>query len=129
MVAIKKLYNCKKCTAYCCSYKRIILEKSDITRLANYFNITKAEVMLKFTKKFKFSDHTIKINETVLRHKKDHIFESVCQFLDKKTRSCTIYKARPKVCREYPDVRRCGYYEFLKFERKQQDDVDFIPYC
>jgi hypothetical protein len=30
------------------------------------------------------------------------------------------------VCREYPDSPRCGYYEFLKFERAQQDDPKFI---
>ena len=30
------------------------------------------------------------------------------------------------VCRGYPDSERCGYYEFLKFERKLQDDKKFI---
>ena len=35
-------------------------------------------------------------------------------------------QARPAVCRQYPDSPRCGYYEFLKFERAHQDDPDFI---
>jgi hypothetical protein len=30
------------------------------------------------------------------------------------------------VCREYPDAKRCGYYEFLEFEREQQGDDKFI---
>jgi hypothetical protein len=31
------------------------------------------------------------------------------------------------VCRDYPNGSRCGYYDFLKFERKHQDDPDFVP--
>jgi hypothetical protein len=129
MSSASKKYNCKKCTAYCCSYTRIEISIADITRLAKYFNITKRKAKQNFTKQYKFSHKETKINETVLRHKKDHIFDSVCNFLDSETRGCSIYDARPKVCRVYPDVQRCGYYEFLKFERKQQGDADFIPDC
>ena len=48
-------------------------------------------------------------------------------FLDLKTRRCTVYEARPAVCRDYPDRPRCGYYDFLKWEREFQDDPDFVP--
>ena len=61
-----------------------------------------------------------------MRHRQDRIFTSVCMLLDQKTRRCTVYEARPAVCREYPDTKRCGYYEFLKFERAHQDDKEFI---
>ena len=27
----------------------------------------------------------------------------------------------------YPDAPRCGYYDFLTFEREQQGDAEFIP--
>ena len=37
-----------------------------------------------------------------------------------------IYEARPGVCRAYPDGLRCGYYEFLMFEREQQGDDTFV---
>src|SRR5436190_410490 len=57
----------------------------------------------------------------LLRHKKDSVFASVCMFLDQEKRQCTVYTARPGVCRDYPDTQRCGYYEFLKFERAHQD--------
>jgi hypothetical protein len=30
------------------------------------------------------------------------------------------------VCRAYPDTKHCGYYDFLRFERAQQADPDFI---
>ena len=67
------------------------------------------------------------LHERVLRHHKDHIFKQVCQFLDKDDRRCTIYHARPGVCREYPESKRCGYYDFLASERRRQQDDEFIP--
>ena len=45
---------------------------------------------------------------------------------DQDKRRCTVYESRPGVCREYPDSPRCGYYEFLEFERAHQDDPEFI---
>jgi hypothetical protein len=47
-------------------------------------------------------------------------------FLDQETRACTIYEGRPKICREFPTQARCGYYEFLKFERDNQDDPNWV---
>jgi Fe-S-cluster containining protein len=44
-----------------------------------------------------------------------------------RTRGCTIYHARPAVCREFPITTRCAYYDLLKFEREQQDDPNTIP--
>jgi Fe-S-cluster containining protein len=65
--------------------------------------------------------------ERVLRHQQDHIFDRVCQFLDTESRRCTVYDARPTVCRQFPEGRRCGYYDFLSWERERQDDPEFIP--
>ena len=62
----------------------------------------------------------------MLRHKKDHVFASTCMLFDQEKRRCTVYEARPGVCRKYPDSPRCGYYDFLIFEREQQGDPDFI---
>ena len=62
----------------------------------------------------------------MLRHRKDRIFDSTCMLFDQDKRRCTVYESRPAVCRGYPDSNRCGYYEFLKFERAHQDDKDFI---
>ena len=115
----KLAYDCSKCPAYCCSYERIIVGKRDLNRLAKHFGIDVETARRRFTK--------ITADEQVLRHQKDKIYGSVCMFLDAKTRRCTIYEARPGVCHEYPDRPRCGYYDFLKWERSHQEDEDFIP--
>lgn len=115
----KKTYDCLKCPAYCCSYDRIIVTGHDLRRLAKHFGVTPEEAQKRYTK-------TV-ANERVLRHQKDEIYGSICQFIDKQTRRCTIYEARPGVCHEYPDRPHCGYYDFLKWERRQQEDEEFIP--
>jgi hypothetical protein len=115
----KPLYDCSKCPAYCCTYDSIIVEKRDLKRLAKHFGIDEETARRRFTK--------MKEGEPVLRHHKDTTFGSACMFLDLQTRRCTIYEARPGVCHEYPDSPRCGYYDFLKWERTHQGDDDFIP--
>jgi uncharacterized protein len=117
--ARKPTYDCLKCPAYCCSYERIIVEPKDLRRLAKHFDLDLETARRRFTK--------VRDNEQVLRHQKDKVYGSVCMFLDTKTRRCTIYDARPGVCHEYPDKSRCGYYDFLRWERMHQEDPDFIP--
>lgn len=113
------LFNCAKCPAYCCSYDRIGVDRRDIQRLAAHFKLTYEQAEKRFTK--------IAFGDRVLRHQKDHIFKSVCQFLDTDARQCTIYNARPGVCRTYPESLRCGYYDFLASERRRQGDEEYIP--
>jgi uncharacterized protein len=118
-VTPRPLYDCLKCPAYCCSYDRIIVNTRDLKRLAKHFGVDLETARERFTK--------IMEGEQVLRHQKDQIYGSVCMFLDKETRRCTIYQARPGVCHEYPDRPRCGYYEFLRWERRHQDNEEFVP--
>lgn len=115
----KQLYDCAKCPAYCCSYDRIIVENRDLKRLAKHFHVDEETARKRFTK-------TVE-GEQVLRHQQDEFFGSICAFLDTKTRRCTVYEARPAVCHEYPDRPRCGYYDFLKWERSHQEDDEFVP--
>ena len=112
-------YDCSKCPAYCCSYDSIVITKRDLKRLAKHFGLEFDVAEERFTK--------IVEGEVVLRHKKDKIYGSVCMFLDTKSRRCTVYDARPEVCHAYPEFPTCGYYEFLKWERRQQGDEEFIP--
>jgi len=119
----KPLYDCAKCPGYCCSYSRIAVSDFDIQRLARHFGLTEAVARRKFTYHYK----TKELDEQLLRHKKDHVFKSTCQFFDQQQRRCTVYAARPSVCRIYPEDRVCGYYQFLTFERAQQGDEEFIP--
>ena len=115
-------YDCLKCPAYCCSYGRIEVTRRDIRRLARYFGITESQARRRFTYRYR----TKEVDEWILRHRSDSIFRSVCRFLDPRTRRCTVYEARPAVCRKYPDGPRCGYFDFLQFEREQQDDPDLV---
>ena len=62
----------------------------------------------------------------MMRHRKDTVFDSACMMLDQEKRRCTVYEARPGVCRKYPDSTRCGYYDFLRFEREQQGDEEMV---
>ena len=110
-----KSYSCSKCPGYCCSYPEIEVTKRDIARLAEHLGLTEEQAEARFTK-----------GARLLRHQKDTIFDSVCVFLDRETRRCGVYEARPGVCRDYPESKRCGYYEFLKFERAHQGDDKFI---
>ncbi len=113
-------YNCSKCPGYCCSYDHIEATENDAKRLAKHFDMSLEDFSKRYLKVV--SDGTI-----VLRHRKDHIYKSTCVFFDQEERQCTVYKARPHVCRSYPNGNKCGYYDFIKFERSHQDDKEFIP--
>ncbi|MEM7123791.1 MAG: YkgJ family cysteine cluster protein [Pseudomonadota bacterium] len=113
-------YNCNKCPAYCCSYARIIVTDKDIKRLAKHHGLSTQEARKKFTKKGE------EPGERILRHQIDEHFTSICMFLDQETRGCTIYEGRPAICREFPGKGRCGYYDFLTFERETQEDPEWV---
>ena len=117
---VRAKYDCEKCPAYCCSYPEIEVTPRDIERLAKRFGLAYGDAEERFTK------HDSKEKVRLLRHQKDDHFGTVCTFFDRDKRRCTVYEARPGVCRSYPDSPTCGYYEFLKFERAHQDDPEFI---
>ena len=112
------MYNCAKCPGYCCSYPVIPLTKRDVQRLADHFDLSFAEARKKFTK----IDGD---EEYAMRRKADDHFGKICRFFDTEKRRCTIYMARPTVCRTYPGGR-CGYYDFLASERNAQEDPEHI---
>ncbi len=120
---MKSRYDCLKCPGYCCSHPLIAVSEYDIERLAKHFGLSTKVAREKFTYNYKTKEY----DEQVLRHQKDHVYKSICRFFDTKERQCTIYEARPNVCRKYPYESKCGYYDFLKWERAHQDDEDFIP--
>ena len=113
-------YSCDKCPGYCCTYSDIEITQRDIARLAKHFGLTQTRAEQRFTKP------DAKGKARLLRHRLDTTFDSACMFFDQEKRRCTVYAARPGVCRKYPDSLRCGYYDFLKFEREQQGDETYI---
>ena len=112
-------YSCNKCPAYCCTYSEIEITARDVERLARHFGLDAETAAVRYTK-------TNAKGVMMLRHRRDRIFDSACTFLDQKNRQCTVYAARPGVCRKFPESSRCGYYEFLKFEREQQGDEKWV---
>jgi Fe-S-cluster containining protein len=112
-------FNCAKCPGYCCSYPVISLTKYDVERLGKHFGLTPEAAEKRFTK----AAHG---HKRIMRRKKDVHFHMICQFFDTEKRCCTIYPARPAACRAYPGSARCGYYDFLSFERRTQNDSEFV---
>ena len=116
----KTSYNCIECPAYCCSiYERVQVTPRDVKRLAKHFGVTEQVATQRYTKLYE--------KERILRRKADPVFGQACQFLNHETRGCTIYDARPEVCREFPTTPHCAYWDLLKFERQQQNDPDVLP--
>jgi hypothetical protein len=113
-------YDCNKCPGYCCSYPLIEVSRADVARLARHFDIDHATAEERFTK------YDAGEKARGLRHQKDEFFGQVCRFFDAKERRCSVYEARPDTCRGYPYSKTCGYYGFLKFERKLQGDENFV---
>lgn len=112
-------YNCQKCPGYCCSYPLIPLTKRDVERLARHLGLTPEECARRHTK----AAHGRKY---AMRRKADEHFGRICKFFDTTKRRCTVYEGRPAICRAFPGEGRCGYYDFLSFERRAQDDPEFI---
>ncbi len=119
-VRVRVQYACSKCPAWCCTYAHIEIGKRDIQRLARHFGVDYATAESRFTRPLPGKP------ARMLRHRDDTIFDTACVFLDREARRCTVYAARPGTCRAYPDSRRCGYYDFLRFEREQQGDPDWV---
>lgn len=113
------MYNCLNCPGYCCSYPLIALDKRDVERLAKHHDMSFDEAKKAFTKEAHGRKYA-------MRRKRDRHFGRICRFFDTEKRCCTIYKARPSVCRSFPGDGRCGYYDFLMFERRCQEDDEFV---
>jgi len=118
-----KTFNCSKCPGYCCSYHIIPVTRRDLQRLADHFGISFTKAKQKFVTKGREEDK--KDGEFKMRRKADEHFGKICRFFDTDKRRCTIYKARPHICRAYP-TGRCGYYDFLSNERRTQEDPELV---
>ena len=91
--------NCKRC-GYCCTL-RVRLSQLDILRITRLGHKKKD-----FIEKDARGKPCIKI------------INNDCYFLKRKNKktSCTIYNARPKVCRQYPSelqLKECSAYKDL----------------
>jgi len=85
--------DCQKC-GNCCKTVRIILGKSDISRLANHLKKPVKD----------FVQEYLAIDEET----KEHCFRAMpCPFL--RGKSCAVYDLRPAGCRSYPHLHTEGF--------------------
>jgi hypothetical protein len=113
------VYDCKKCPGYCCSYPIIALTRRDVERLAKHLGLT-FEICKKRHTRAAYG------HKWIMRRKADKHFGRICKFFDIEKRRCTVYEGRPAVCRYFPGKGRCGYYDFLSFERRAQEDPEWV---
>ena len=118
-MAERQHYDCLKCPGYCCSYPVIVVTKRDLARIARHFSTSEPEA----ERRFCTARHG---HKRIMRRKTDEHFGRICRFFDTNARRCSIYVARPAACRAYPGLSRCGYYDFLSFERAAQNDPDYV---
>jgi Fe-S-cluster containining protein len=97
----------------------IVLTKRDVTRLAKHLKIDFDDAEQRYTRK----DHGYK---RIMKRQPDGHYGRICHFFDVDERRCTIYRGRPAICRDFPGTRKCGYYDFLKFERTGQEDDEYV---
>ena len=86
-----------------------------MTRLADHFGLGFKEARKKFTKVDGDEPYA-------MRRKDDAHYGRICRFFDTEARRCTIYTARPTICRQYPGGASCGYFDFLRSERSALKD-------
>jgi uncharacterized protein len=115
----EKLYDCSDCVAFCCSGSyQVSAGPGDLAVLAVQHGISLDEAQRRFT-----------TDGTTLRHQRDPLFGSACIFLDLLNRRCTVYKARPAVCRSWPRPEhaapgtegRCCYYDLYTHVRNEME--------
>lgn len=102
-------YNCNDCVAYCCGYPIIEVKPPDIRRLARHFGVSPEQAK---------ADWTEQENNRVrkLKQREDKkVGAPTCIFLNQKTRQCSVYYARPQICRDHPGDR-CEWYDRQLFE-------------
>ena len=83
--------DCTSC-ASCCRHTQVALSDLDIAAIAEYLQLTQADVIRQYTVPDP-EDSTGR----VLRHTKDG-----CIFLDGTL--CMVYEARPRACRDFPHL-------------------------
>jgi len=94
--------NCLEC-ANCCKTTGPLFTDKDISRIAKHFSLKPSE----FTEKY------LRIDED-----RDYVLKSVpCVFLGEDN-DCSIYRVRPKACREFPHTDRIKQYQLLHLTQK-----------
>ena len=92
---------CNYCPGYCCYRLEgsvLLIDASDINRLARYYAISDGEVR----KRYMENRYTFKVKEDG---------SCIFQASDRMVKRCTIHAVRPGQCRTFPDNGLCPYLE------------------
>lgn len=92
---------CNYCPGYCCYRLQgatLYLDAADINRIGRHFSISDGEVRKRYIE----GRNTFKVRE-----------DGSCVFLsnDRIRARCTIHRARPQQCRDFPYDKPCPYLE------------------
>ena len=88
---IQANFECLHCGRCCCFFDPIAITVRDAERISRYLDITMEQFLEKFAKKTNASDSGL----SLLSHP--------CVFFREGT-GCTVYEARPMICRMYPPI-------------------------
>jgi len=114
---VSKLYDCDGCLAFCCTvYDRLKITPHDAKRLAAHLGIKLKAFVKRYT-----------VEDLLLARKDDPPLGKACVFLDAGERRCTVYEARPDICRDWPRPQhavpgaegRCCYYDVQQYAKKE----------
>jgi len=85
-----KMFECKRC-GYCCKGESTIsLSKRDISRIAQFLNLSEEDFLNLYTvKKGKFRIEM-------------RVKDGFCIFFDKEKKLCKIHPVKPEKCKEWP---------------------------
>ena len=102
--------DCLTC-ASCCKRMTPTYTNEDIRRISAHFRMSSVE----FKKKWLSYD----------KKGKDWMNTSQpCQFLDKKTNKCTIYKIRPADCAGFPHLKKKPFEDYMHVHKQ---NIEFCP--
>lgn len=88
---IQSEFNCLKCGKCCCLSDPISITVRDAERISKHLDITKERFLEKFAKESGSSDSGLSL------------LTLPCIFFKEGT-GCTVYEARPMICRMYPPI-------------------------
>ncbi len=99
-LATNKIF-CNYCPAFCCyrlENSSLLIDAIDINRIAHHLGITDGDVRKQFIE----GKNTFKVKE-----------DGACIFLTdgKMSKRCSIHRARPRQCRDFPYDAPCPYLE------------------
>lgn len=95
----KVSFKCNNCGKCCRLRGDIVLYPMDIIRISNFLNISCKDFLKEYT--ITLESSTI-LSQIVIKSKNDKFL--TCVFLDEENMKCSIYKARPIACSNFPFI-------------------------